>query len=91
VSISDDASLLAGSFDDSLIRIWTLTPKKLLPMKPPSQLATIPLSAGNEIVDDIISRFVYIPRGYHGQDTRWQVISMGTSLQYTDCRLLILA
>ncbi|XP_065886534.1 transcription initiation factor TFIID subunit 5-like [Dysidea avara] len=53
VSLSDDATLLAGCFDDSLIRIWTLTPKKLLSMKPPSQLATIPLSA-EDIMDRIL-------------------------------------
>ena len=46
ISISDDASLLAGSFDDSLVRLWSLTSKKLQGMKPSTQLSVIPTSAG---------------------------------------------
>ena len=50
MSVSDDASLLAGSFDDSLVRLWSLTNKKLQYMKPPSQLSLIPSTAGEDIV-----------------------------------------
>ena len=47
VSISDDSSLLAGSFNDSNVRVWTLSPKKLCPLKSYAQLQQIPsLAAG---------------------------------------------
>ena len=49
VSISDDSSLLAGSFNDSNVRIWTLSPKKLCPLKSYAQLQQIPsLAAGRD-------------------------------------------
>ena len=46
VSISDDSSILAGSFSDSIVRVWALTPRKLYSMKSPSQLQHMALSAG---------------------------------------------
>ena len=58
VSISDDATLLAGSFDDSLVRLWSLTNKKLQYMKPPSQLSLIASTAGENLVT--MSHYWYI-------------------------------
>ena len=46
LSISDDSTLLAGSLNDSTVRLWTLTPKKLCPLKPPSQMQLVSLAAG---------------------------------------------
>lgn len=53
VSISDDASLLAASFDDSVVRLWSLTNKKLQSMKSSSQLSMIPSSA-----EDVMERIL---------------------------------
>ena len=47
VCISDDSTLLAGSFNDSIVRVWTLTPKKLCALKSPSQMQQITLAAGD--------------------------------------------
>ncbi|CAH3195506.1 unnamed protein product [Porites evermanni] len=46
VSISEDSSLLSGGFEDSSVRVWSLTPKKLRMLKPPSELAQIDKEAG---------------------------------------------
>lgn len=49
ISISDDSSLLAGAFNDSNVRLWTLSPKKLCPLKSYAQLQQIPsLAAGRD-------------------------------------------
>ena len=45
LTISQDSSLLAGGFSDSLIKIWTLTPKKLHPLKSTNQMQQITLSS----------------------------------------------
>ena len=70
VSISDDASLLAGSFDDSLVRLWGLTNKKLQYMKPPSQLSLIASTAGRVIVTILVICLVLYYRGCYAEDTR---------------------
>ena len=49
VSISEDSSLLAGSFSDSIVRVWTLTPKKLCPLKTPAQMQLVTLAAGKSL------------------------------------------
>lgn len=46
VCISEDSTLLSGSFCDSIVRVWTLTPRKLFPLKSSSQLQMITLGAG---------------------------------------------
>ena len=46
VSISNDSSLLSGGFEDSSVRVWSLTPKKLRMLKSPSELALIDKEAG---------------------------------------------
>ena len=46
IEISDDSTMLAGGFDDSAIRIWSLTPKKLRTLKTPFELARIDKEAG---------------------------------------------
>ena len=46
VSISNDSSLLSGGFEDSSVRVWSLTPKKLRMLKSPSELAQIDKEAG---------------------------------------------
>ena len=49
MSISEDSSLLAGSFSDSIVRVWTLTPKKLCPLKTPAQMQLVTLAAGKSL------------------------------------------
>ena len=46
VSMSEDSSLLSGGFEDSSVRVWSLTPKKLRMLKSPSELAQIDKEAG---------------------------------------------
>ncbi len=50
VSISEDSSFLSGSFSDSIIRVWTLTPKKLCPLKSAAQMQRVPLTAGEHTI-----------------------------------------
>lgn len=44
--ISDDSSLIAIGFADSVIKVWSLTPSKLREMKPAEQLKDIDRDAG---------------------------------------------
>ena len=67
VCISDDSSLLAGSFNDSIVRVWTLTPKKLCALKSPSQMQQVTLAAG-EVVEHALKLSPYSaiqPTGIH--------------------------
>ena len=58
VSISEDSSLLSGGFEDSCVRVWSLTPKKLRMLKSPSELAQIDKEAG-----EFRENNGHIPRG----------------------------
>ena len=51
--ISEDSSLLAAGFSDSLIRVWPLTPHKLKTMKPANELELIDKEA-----DDVLYRMM---------------------------------
>ena len=53
LDISDDSSLMAAGFADSVIRIWTLTPKKLRNMKSSLDLGYLDIEA-----DDILERIM---------------------------------
>lgn len=53
VDISEDSSLIASGFDDSTVRIWTLTPKKLRMLKTVNELAKIDKEA-----DDVLERIL---------------------------------
>ena len=46
MNMSDDSSLLSAGFEDSTVRVWSLTPKKLRSLKSPSELAKIDKEAG---------------------------------------------
>lgn len=46
LTLSQDSALLAGGFADSTIKLWSLTPKKLHPLKSTSQMQHITLSSG---------------------------------------------
>ena len=72
VSISDDASLLAASFDDSIVRLWSLTNKKLQSMKPSSQLSMIPSSAG-QLQSAMITLISLYCRRCDGEDIGFKV------------------
>ncbi|EDO33060.1 predicted protein, partial [Nematostella vectensis] len=52
-TISEDAALLSAGFEDSTIRIWTLTPRKLRMLKPPSELNKIDKEA-----EDVMERIM---------------------------------
>ncbi|XP_015748883.1 PREDICTED: transcription initiation factor TFIID subunit 5-like [Acropora digitifera] len=58
VSISEDSSLLSGGFEDSCVRVWSLTPKKLRMLKPPSELAQIDKEAEDVLERIMDHRFV---------------------------------
>lgn len=45
--ISDDSSLIAIGFSDSILKLWSLTPSKLREMKTAEQLKDIDRDAGN--------------------------------------------
>ncbi|KAK3710376.1 hypothetical protein QZH41_012300 [Actinostola sp. cb2023] len=52
-SISDDATLLSAGFEDSIVRVWGLTPKKLRSLKTPSELNKIDKEA-----EDVMERIM---------------------------------
>lgn len=51
--LSEDSTLLAAGFSDSLIRVWPLSPHKLKVMKPTSELELI-----DKEVDDVLYRMM---------------------------------
>jgi transcription initiation factor TFIID subunit 5 len=46
--VSEDSSLLAVGFADSIVKIWTLVPQKLRSMKSAEQLQDIDREAGKD-------------------------------------------
>ena len=46
ITFSDDSNLICGGFENSSLRIWTLTPRKLRALKPAVELARIDKDAG---------------------------------------------
>jgi transcription initiation factor TFIID subunit 5 len=58
VSISDDSSLLAAAFSSSRIKVWSLSPRKLYSLKPPSQMQQVTLTA-----EDVMERIVDMSAG----------------------------
>jgi len=48
--VSEDSSLLAVGFTDSIIKVWTLVPQKLRAMKSAEQLQDIDREAGKDLV-----------------------------------------
>ena len=53
VEVSDDSSLLAAGFEDSSIKVWSLTPKKLRVLKSTGELSRIDKEA-----DDVLERIM---------------------------------
>jgi transcription initiation factor TFIID subunit 5 len=51
--ISEDSTLLAAGFSDSVVRVWPLSPNKLKAMKPSSDLELI-----DKEVDDVLYRMM---------------------------------
>ena len=51
--ICEDSTLLATGYDDSVVRIWSLTPKKLRTLKSVNELAKIDKEA-----DDVLERIM---------------------------------
>ena len=49
ITFSDDSNLICGGFENSSLRIWTLTPRKLRALKPAVELARIDKDAGIEM------------------------------------------
>ena len=55
ITFSDDSNLICGGFENSSLRIWTLTPRKLRALKPATELARIDKDAEDvfeRILDD---------------------------------------
>jgi hypothetical protein len=50
--VSEDSSLLAVGFTDSIIKIWTLVPQKLRAMKSAEQLQDIDREAGKDLLNE---------------------------------------
>lgn len=81
MSISDDATCLAGSFDDSIVRLWSLTNKKLQSMKPSSQLSMIPSSAGQQLQSIMVTLICTgTLRGCDGADIGLKVTAYTASI-----------
>ncbi|XP_065052101.1 transcription initiation factor TFIID subunit 5-like isoform X2 [Rhopilema esculentum] len=53
IEFSDDSKMLAAGFDDSSIKLWSLTPRKLRTLKAPYELARIDKEA-----DDVLERIM---------------------------------
>lgn len=51
--VSEDSSLLAVGFTDSIIKIWTLVPQKLRAMKSAEQLQDIDREAGKDLFSEV--------------------------------------
>ena len=47
--VSEDSSLLAVGFTDSIVKVWTLVPQKLRAMKSAEQLQDIDREAGKDL------------------------------------------
>jgi len=48
--VSEDSSLLAVGFTDSIVKVWTLVPQKLRAMKSAEQLQDIDREAGKDFL-----------------------------------------
>lgn len=48
--ISEDSSMLAVGFNDSIIKVWTLVPHKLKAMKSADQLEEVNIEADDVLV-----------------------------------------
>lgn len=48
--ITEDSSMLAVGFSDSLVKVWTLVPQKLRALKTASQLQDINIEAEDVLV-----------------------------------------
>jgi transcription initiation factor TFIID subunit 5 len=69
VVISEDSSLLVALFSDSSVRVWSLTPQKLLSMLPTRQLNLVPLIAedvNTRMMDPLSACDVHVLRGHSG-------------------------
>ena len=54
--VSEDSSLLAVGFTDSIVKVWTLVPQKLRAMKSAEQLQDIDREAGKDLTWDLKCR-----------------------------------
>ncbi|XP_058809234.1 transcription initiation factor TFIID subunit 5-like [Phymastichus coffea] len=67
--VSEDSSLLAVSFSDSVIKVWSLVPQKLRMMKDAEQLVDVPHDADDVLVrmmDDKTAESVRTLHGHSG-------------------------
>ena len=67
--LSEDSSLLAAGFSDSMIRVWSLTPNKLKKMKPAADLEMIDKESDDvlyRMMDDKNTSEVQILKGHNG-------------------------
>ena len=88
LSFSDDSTLLAGAFQDSAIRLWTLTSRKLCGLKATGQLQQMTLAAGGcglvgvVFCDLIFGWTCFYVRGYIGENL-WHNVSQSIILNAT--------
>ncbi|XP_051825779.1 transcription initiation factor TFIID subunit 5-like [Antechinus flavipes] len=69
VDITDDSSLIAGGFDDSTVRVWSVSPKKLRSMKTAKDLSLIDKESDNvleRIMDEKTASEMKILYGHSG-------------------------
>lgn len=64
--ISEDSSMMAVGFTDSIIKIWSLTPNKLREMKPTDQLQDIDKEADDVLVRMMDDRNGEMSRCFYG-------------------------
>jgi hypothetical protein len=60
--ITEDSSMLAVGFSDSIVKVWTLVPQKLKSMKTAEQLQDVNVDAEDVLVR-IKFLFVAVPNG----------------------------
>ena len=66
--ISEDSSLLAVGFSDSIVKVWTLVPQKLRAMKSAEQLQDIDREADDVLVRMMDDRSAETSRTLHGHN-----------------------
>lgn len=57
VEITEDSSMLAVGFNDSIVKVWTLVPQKLKAMKSAEQLEEVNIEADDVMVKILIDLF----------------------------------
>ena len=98
MEVSEDSSLLAVGFSDSVIKVWSLLPQKLKTMKSGEQLADVVTEAGELEIDENKLEIaknklfnILLDRGRFGEDDGRKNSGISQALAWTQwtCILFI--